>query len=250
MTHPLSPRSPFLALAALAVVASGPAMAGDTPVKQGDAPVKQYVNPDKGWYAAGKGGPSVAMLNGVKPTQSGASATEDASTNTVGAFGMAAGYEWMYRTHIPLRTELEFMNRTDATYDASPLLQGRSSGALASTVQNITTMAKAYWYFPVGSAQWWPFVSGGVGWAHNNVKSEYTVGGINTKNTHASDDLAWSVGAGATFKLGPDVMNDVELRYVDLGKADWGLPSAQNIQANGTGRFSATELIFDLRYMF
>ena len=55
------------------------------------------------------------------------------------------------------------MNRTEVTYDASPLLTSGSSGALASTAQNVTTMAKFYWHFPVGSENWWPFASTGVG---------------------------------------------------------------------------------------
>lgn len=216
-----------------------------------EAPAKPRLNPDKGWYFSGKGGPSFAALSGVQPSQGGATAQEDGSANVIGAFGMAAGYEWAYRYRIPLRTELEFMNRTEVTYDASPSLQGRSSGALASTVQNVTTMARGYWHFPVGSDMWWPFVSGGLGWSHNTVKSQFTPSGGNMgKTSQGSDDLAWSVGAGATFKLGPDVMNDVELRYVDLGRTNWGLPAGQNLETSGPGHFSATEVIFSLRYMF
>jgi opacity protein-like surface antigen len=175
----------------------------------------------------------------------------DHSQNIVGAFGMAAGYEWLYRYGLPLRTEFEFMNRTELTYNASPLQLGTSSGALASTVQNITGMAKAYWHFPVGSRMWWPFVSGGLGWSDNTVKSQYTPNsGTAIRNTHATGDLAWSTGVGATFKLGPQVMNDVEIRYVNLGKADWGLPAAANIAANGIGSLSATEVNFAIRVMF
>lgn len=212
---------------------------------------RQTVDPNKGWYFSGKGGPSFSSLSGVKAADAG-DAAKDGSANVVGAFGMAAGYEWMYRKHIPLRTELEFMNRTEVTYDTSPAPNGAPSGALASTAQNITTMAKAYWHFPVNSDKWWPFVSGGLGWAHNTAKSQYTpAGGAMTKYTNTTDDLAWTVGAGATFKLGPDVMNDVELRYVDLGKVNWGLPAGQNIETgSGPGHFTATEVVFSIRYMF
>jgi len=72
---------------------------------------------------------------------------------------MAGGYEWMYRFNLPLRTEFEFMNRTEVTYNVSPLFTNAPSGALASTAQNVTGMLKAYWHFPVDSALWWPFVS-------------------------------------------------------------------------------------------
>lgn len=204
---------------------------------------------DHGWYVDGKGGPSYAALSDIGATQGGNAVSKDSSANVVGAFGMAAGYQWMYRYHVPLRTELEFMNRTEVTYDSSPLFSGGASGALASTAQNITTMARAYWHFPVGSDKWWPYVSGGLGWSHNTFKSHYTPSGAAAavKTRSAVDDLAWSVGVGATLKLGPNMMNDIGLRYVDLGKADWGMPAARNVDA---GRFSATELIFAIRFMF
>lgn len=205
-------------------------------------------DPGAGWYFAGKGGPSYSALSGVHATQAGNTANKGNSANVVGAFGMAGGYEWMYRYHVPLRTELEFMNRTEVTHDTSPLMRTGTSGALASTAQNVTAMAKVYWHFPVGSEKWWPFVSGGLGWSHNTLKSQYTAsGGSATKTKTASDALAWSLGVGATLKMGPNMMNDIELRYVDLGAPDWGLSATQNIKAD---RLSATEVVFALRFMF
>ena len=239
-------------LGGVPALAADPVVADPTPpVTFAAPPPKLQLDPSKGWYVSGKGGPSFSQLSGVSAS-GGGTASRDGSQNIVGAFGMAGGYEWTYRYHIPLRTELEFMNRTEVTYDASPMLHGVPSGALGSTVQNITTMAKAYWHVPVGSDQWWPFVSGGVGWSHNTVKSQYTPtgGGIGGSTSHASDDLAWSTGIGATFKLGPQVMNDVELRYVDLGGPKWGLPGGQSIGASGPGSFTATELSFAIRVMF
>lgn len=203
---------------------------------------------DWGWYVSGKGGPSFSSLTGIDATQSGGSVNKNSSSNAIGAFGMAAGYQWMYRYNIPLRTELEFMNRTEVTYDASPLMPSGSTGALASTAQNITTMAKAYWHFPVGSDKWWPFVSAGLGWSRNTFKSTYTAtAGTPEKVRNVTDSLAWSLGVGATMKLGPNVMNDIEFRYVDEGKADWGMPASRNIDA---GRFSAAEVVFAIRFMF
>ena len=204
-----------------------------------------------GWYFAGKGGPSYTALGGLKATQSGNTLTKTSSGNVVGAFGMAAGYEWMYRYHIPLTTELEFMNRTEVQYNVSPLMSSGTSGALASSAQNVTTLAKVYWHFPVGSDRWWPFVSGGLGWARTTIKSEYTPSGGSPVKTRATVDTpAWSVGAGATFKLGPRVMNDVELRYVDSGKMDWGMASGHDVQSRAVGGLASTEVVFSLRYMF
>lgn len=203
-----------------------------------------------GWYVSGKGGPSFAALTGISST-SGAVVDHDHASNVIGSFGMAAGYEWMYRYDIPLRTEFEFMNRTEVTYDRTPFLQNAPSGALASTAQNVTAMMKLYWHFPVDSDKWWPFVSTGIGWSRNTLKSQYTpTGGSPLGITHSTSDLAYSFGIGATFKLGPRVMNDLELRWVNLGKADWGLPAGVNLQDSGVNGFTATEISFSIRYMF
>ncbi|MGB0672110.1 MAG: outer membrane protein, partial [Rhodospirillales bacterium] len=185
-----------------------------------------------GWYIAGKGGPSYSAISGVETT-GGGTAASDSGANVIGSFGMAGGYEWMHHYQIPLRTELEFMNRTEVTYDSSPAITGAgSSGALSSTAQNVTLMAKGYWHFPVGSRNWWPFVSGGVGLSRNTVKGQYTPsGGSAVKFNEASQALAWSAGIGASFKLGPQVMNDVELRYVDLGSLDWDRPRSPGLEA-------------------
>ncbi|MGE5505580.1 MAG: outer membrane protein [Actinomycetota bacterium] len=242
--------SRLFALSLALTAAALPVLADDQPGCP--APAAPRVDPDRGWYFSGKGGPSFVALSGVKADQGG-TPSKDGSHNVVGAFGMAGGYEWAYRYRIPLRTELEFINRTEMTYDASPLLQGGgNSGALASTVQNVTTMAKAYWHFPVKSEAWWPFVSAGLGWSRNTAKSTYTPTGssVGTKVTNATDDLAWSAGAGVTLKMGPQMMNDIEVRYVDLGSVDWGRSAGQNVHASGVGHFAATEVVFSLRYMF
>lgn len=141
---------PLIAVAAALI--PSPTFAGDTPAR---------TSSKSGWYLAGKGGPSFAALRGVEASQSGRAVNDTSASNLIGAFGMAVGYEWMYHHHIPLRTELEFVNRTEVTYDASPVLGSGTSGALASTAQNVTTLAKVYWHFPVDSEMWWPFVSAG-----------------------------------------------------------------------------------------
>jgi len=240
--------SSFLAVLSIAI-ALHPAVASTHDPKVA-GPANSHTLSKTGWYFSGKGGPSFAQLRDVHSVSTGQTLQETRTSNMTGGFGMAAGYEWMYRYHVPLRTELEFMNRTDVTYDASPLALTGTSGALASTAQNVTTMANVYWHFPIGSRLWWPYVSAGLGWAHNTVKSQYTpTGGQSAHYKSTSDNLAWSAGAGGSLHLGPGMTNDIELRYVDLGAANWGLPS-QNIETKSNGGFSATELIFAIRYNF
>ncbi len=200
-----------------------------------------------GWYVSGKGGPSWSGLRDISSTR-GKTVDDGQASNVIGSFGMAGGYQWMYRFNIPLRTEFEFMNRTEVIYNASPLLRGTSSGALASSVQNVTGMARAYWHMPVNSSRWWPFLSAGIGISRNVAKSQYTpTGGSLLKITHATTGLAWSAGIGASFRLGPNIMNDVELRWVDLGKAAWQLPGDADIRDDS---LAAAELSFAIRIMF
>lgn len=230
----------------LVAVSAGAAESGE----RAPAPLPRPMTHELGWYFSGKGGPTFARLNGLRMSNGG-SISDDHASNIIGAFGAAAGYEWMYRYNLPLRTELEFMNRTEVTYDASPLKLGGPSGALASTVQNVTTMAKLYWHFPVNSPEWWPFVSAGLGWSRNTVKSQYTpTAGNPQRFTQASDDLAWSIGTGISVKWGNNVVNDIELRQIGLGRTKWGLPEDTEIEAKRGMGFGATEINFAIRMMF
>ena len=228
-------RFPKLLVPALALLLSGLAA---MPARAGDGQ-------PSGFYFSGKGGPSFLDTGTVK---SSSGLTDTSGSNIVGAFGMAGGYTWLHEG-LPLRTELELMNRTEVTFDSTPLLSGGGTNyALSSTVQNISVMLKGYWYFKVGDpAIWSPFISGGLGFSRNAVKGDLTTIGSGAvqhidKTSYAP---AWSIGTGASFYLGNHVVNDIELRYVDLGKADWG--STPELKTNA---LRGAELIFALRYNF
>lgn len=205
--------------------------------------------PRSGFYFAGKGGPSFLDTGSIS-TSTGAGLRDDSGAGVVGAFGMAGGYTWSNQG-LPLRTELEFMNRTEVTYDSTPLLRGAGTNyALASTVQNVSLMLRGYWHFRLGDPNVWsPFLSGGVGVSRNAVKGDRTTIGSGAVQhlDNVSYEPAWSLGTGASFYLGNNVVNDIELRYVDLGKADWGIASAPNLKNNS---LRGAELIFSLRYNF
>lgn len=202
-----------------------------------------------GFYFAGKGGPSLVETGTVK-SSTGAGLVDDNGRNMVGAFGMAGGYTWLHEG-LPLRTELELMNRTEVTFDGAPLLSGSGTNyTLSSTVQNVSLMLKGYWYFRSGNpAVWSPFISGGLGLSRNAVKGDLTTTGSGAVEhvDKVSYAPAWSIGTGASFYLGNHVVNDIELRYVDLGKADWGIAGGPDLK---TKDVRGAELIFALRYNF
>jgi opacity protein-like surface antigen len=229
-----------------------PAQAQTSPPAGYSAPAQPPAgngNQRSGFYFAGKGGPSFLDTGSIS-TSTGAALREDSGSNLVGAFGMAGGYTWTAQG-LPLRTELELMNRTEVTFDSSPLLRGAGTNyALASTVQDISLMLRGYWHFKLGDPKIWsPFLSAGAGVARNTVKGDLTTTGSGAvqhldKTTYAP---AWSLGTGASFYLGNNVVNDIELRYVDLGKAQWGITGAPDLE---TRSLRGAELIFALRYNF
>lgn len=199
------------------------------------------------YYFSGKGGPTYGFVSGIKGENSATNVRDDFAQNVIGSFGVAFGRNWLDRG-LPLRTEIEFMNRTEITYDASPLFKpGTPASSLASTVQDVSLMAKGYWHFETDDPQWSPFVSVGLGVARNTVKGLYTAAsGAVQKLDNSSYSPAWSVGAGVSFYLGNNVVNDIEIRYVDLGEADWGL-APPNVHA---GRVGAGEISFAIRFNF
>jgi opacity protein-like surface antigen len=200
-----------------------------------------------GFYFAGKGGPAFAFASDIE-SGSGSALKDDSAFNAIGAFGMGIGYTWA-KQGLPLRTEFEFVNRTEISYNASPLFSSSSSNdAVASDIQNITAMLKGSWHFSSGDGMWSPFVSAGVGLSRNAVTGQYTpAGGAPGDLDEVSYDLAWSVGVGASFYLGKKIVNDIELSYVDLGSVDWGRPTSTNLK---TDSFGGVQLLFSLRYNF
>ena len=200
-----------------------------------------------GFYLAGLGGPVIGFANGIK-NGAGRKLADDNALNGIGGFGMAAGYTWA-REGLPLRTELQFVNRTEISYNVSPLFSGSAANdAIASDIQNVTTLLKGYYHFDVGSPKWSPFVSAGLGWSRTAVSGQYTPAGATPiKLDQVTNGLAWTAGIGASLYLGNHIVNDIELSYVDLGEVDFGLPSSINLHTNTLG---AAQLTFALRYNF
>ncbi len=228
-----------LAAAFLSIALPATALAADDAVGAADR--------NSGWYLAGKGGPVFGFATGIR-NEGGQALNDEDAVNMVGGFGMAGGYTWA-RQGLPLRTELELMNRTEISYNASPLFSSSSSNdAVGSDIQNVTLMAKGYYHFDAGNPMWSPFIMGGLGLSRTAVSGQYTpAGGTPADLDHVTYGLAWTAGIGASFFLGNRVVNDIELSYVDLGDVDWGRPAATNLRTDSLG---AAQIIFTLRYNF
>jgi hypothetical protein len=51
-------------------------------------------------------------------------------------------------------------------------------------------------------------------------------------------------------KMGPNMVNDIEIRQVSLGQPNWGLPGGGDIETGGFMGYGATEISFALRFKF
>lgn len=200
-----------------------------------------------GFYFAGKGGPTFGLATDIE-NSAGLALQDDNAINMIGSFGVGLGYTWA-KEGLPLRTEIELINRTEISYNASPLFSGSGANdAVGSDIQNVTALAKGYYHFDSGAPIWSPFISAGLGLSRNAVSGQYTpAGGTPADLDEVTYDLAWTVGAGVSLYLGNHFVNDVELSYVDLGDVDWGRPAATNLE---TGNLSSVQLTFAIRYNF
>jgi len=239
-SHPMTSRPNtrhvcFLTILAAGLIAAAPASAEEQSAS------------GSGFYFAGKGGPTLAFATDIE-NGAGRALKDDSATNMIGAFGMGLGYTWA-REGLPLRTEIEFMNRTEVSYNQSPLFAGSAANdAVGSDLQNVTAMAKGYYHFASGDRMWSPFISGGLGLSRNAVSGQHTpAGGTPLDVDKVTYDLAWTAGAGVSLYLGNHIVNDIEISVVDLGSADWGLPSATNLH---TDSLMAAQITFALRYNF
>lgn len=89
---------------------------------------------------------------------------------------------------------------------------------------------------------------GGLGLSRTALSGQYTPsGGTPVKIDHATYGLAWTAGAGVSLYLGNHIVTVIELRYIDLGDVDWGLPASTNLTTSTLG---AVQIIFALRYNF
>ena len=201
-----------------------------------------------GFYITGKTGASVITLDNQRFSYGEGS---DASkykggdkTDTVFGAGIAIGYDFYQHYNVPLRTEVEFYGRGNASSRYVPVpINGAEEpeqpGTPDDTLQNKlgvnTLMVNAYYDFRNSSA-FTPWVSAGLGYARVHHKVTYTEAWIqsgiikydSSRFSGNENNLAWSLGVGVKYDVTPDFSLDLAYRYLDAGdstltyKDSWG----------------------------
>jgi opacity protein-like surface antigen len=154
-------------------------------------------------------------------------------------FGAGAGYRFTsgLRGDVTL-TYRGFYNLNDSTFEAD------YNAHLSST----TLMVNGYYDFTAGGVR--PYIGAGIGWARNRTDKlvqDFRFGFANTFAGATRDDTAVALMAGVGIPHA-GVTLDIGLRYIDMGKFETGNTAALGITGGHTGKLSAYEFTFGVRF--
>ena len=200
-------------------------------------------------YLSGKLGLSLMKASDITNTSNpgGATVTKQSTSETVMPLGGAIGYNWA-KHGISLRTEVEFLYRTNLGYDSNPTFTNAGTPTkFTSKMTSKTVLFNGYYDF-TNTTKFTPFVGGGIGLSMNNTT---THGSLTDGTLPASDKIdktsfAWHVGGGVAYNLTEHIILDVTYRFADLGEAVWQAGSVQ-LTAN---HLHSNEFLFGARYQF
>jgi|GEM_PF-1197324 len=203
-------------------------------------------------YVAMKGGVFFGSSGGFDLEDSAASHSTDTDPVIVGGWlGAALGLDWA-DIGVPIRNELEFSYRfkTKNDIEAKNQTTGVSqSGNMEVESQNY--MLNTYYDISVGGL-FSPYIGVGFGLARNVVEVDTTLGGV--AQSFGNDEqinFAWSLNAGAAYRVTPNWALDFGYRYISLGE----IKTADGTGANAGRRFEhgtlkSHDLSLGVRYSF
>lgn len=199
------------------------------------------------WYISPKSGVSLADFNHVRTKGvNGFSSTEPHDKtfrDTALMLGASVGYQYT-GWEFPLRGEVEYMYRTDYSYDANPALQDVTGTQIKAHLKNQSFLANGYIDFPIAKPLT-IFLGGGMGITQNKTDGTYT---FTTTSKHSKIDsgFGWMVTAGMSAQLTPTIAFDMSYRYTGLGDQTFKVNSAGNTFTNDNAY--ANEAVFAFRF--
>jgi opacity protein-like surface antigen len=180
-------------------------------------------------YIGGKIGVSLMSANDIANTSSVASLTKTDSHDTVVPVGAAIGYNW--RKHgVSLRTEFEYLNRSNFGYTSIPVFTSSFTPiGLTSKIISQTLFANVFYDFH-NATLFTPFLGGGIGAAINKSTTTLNV-----------------IGSPVFDTFTEIMLLELSYRYTDLGGAVWGNKGALELTTNS---LHANEFLFAARLQF
>ncbi|MEO5337373.1 MAG: outer membrane beta-barrel protein [Magnetospirillum sp. WYHS-4] len=211
---------------------------------------------DTGIYLEGKAGVSFLDADDFENTTHvdpsiKARVNVKSESETVFGIGGAVGYNWKPRHNVPLRADVEYMYRTALDYSPNPTFINAATPTRTDADMNShSLLLNGYW--DIGSWQGFtPFVGAGFGMAFNRTDTDGTViaSGLKENYTNTNMDFAWTVGGGVSYAISPKWTLGLSYRYLDLGEAAFGDPSATDAELTAQN-VSTHEVLLGLRYQF
>ena len=83
----------------------------------------------------------------------------------------------------------------------------------------------------------------GVGFAHLSTSDQTTTGGIAIESGSTTDNLAWSLNAGAACELFRNTALDINYRFINLGDFKQSVSTTY-------GKLTVHEVRYGLRFKF
>ncbi len=176
------------------------------------------------------------------------------SQNTVGG-GIFVGYDFYPQNQVPVRTELEYVIRSNMskTWDNNFNLEGKDVKASTKGEWNVQTLfLNAYWDFH-NSTAFTPYIGAGagLGFIKSKYKSELSDPdeGVSGSLTQYDTVFAWNAGAGCSYAFTEHFSADLAYRFVGLGYTEVSKKFDGEKNSVGVAPY-ANEFSLGLRYSF
>lgn len=202
-------------------------------------------------------------------------------TKAVFAGGVATGFDFNPQFNVPLRLEVEFITRANGSSSSdSRSVSSRqrvdfSDGTFVdgtytlsngkASVSTQTWMVNSYYDIDTATP-WRPYLSLGVGLAHNRLQS----GGRFTAHDRIIEEtwfdewlplskskarFAWSIGTGVAYDFDKNWSVDLAYRFLDAGSVSGAMTlydpvDNEAIHATGSAKVRYHDILAGLRYTF
>lgn len=209
-----------------------------------------------GMYVTGKMGASIMQMEGqFAPYFYQDNFKLEGNTHRTAVFGLglALGYDFFENFNIPIRTELDFTNREKADYSYSES-SFFSTNTIKNQIELNTLMLNVYYDFKNESA-FTPYLSAGLGYAYISQKSSHiNKTSVATRTlwsySHASNNFAWSAGAGIKYTINKNFSFDLNYKYLDAGQGEVSHTNDAGVERNAKNKVKSQDIMLSATYHF
>lgn len=224
------------------------------------ASVERFGDGKFGWN-----GGSVSFPDGKNLSWSRGHVGTGSNRDTVFSGGVNIGYDFGKSTYVPIRLELDYTLRGNASddyrrthainyiYETFP---GHVDSVLdvKTSIRLQTVMLNAWYDIPTETALT-PYIGGGIGTAFIHHKSTATEnpGTADQQRLHQSENFsnfAWSLGGGVAYNINDNWALDLGYRYIDAGDHKMRYKKGESSEFIKIDKIESHDIMLGVRYTF